>query len=64
MSVSPGRYRLRLDIHIDVTDFDELDLVVREAALTIEKMLRHRKAVAGRFDILHHDALPKKEARR
>ena len=58
------RWRLRLDIHINVTDGESIDDALAEAADQIEKALAHRAAVAGKFDLRRHDVLPRREAKR
>ncbi len=64
MSAAPGRWRLRIDVHLDVAAAEDIDEVVRATAVAIEAALKERKAVAGRFNMAHHDACPKRDPRR
>lgn len=49
MSTAPGRWRLRIDIHLDLTATDDVDQVLAVAATRINQVLADRNAKCGAY---------------
>jgi len=64
MSTEAGRWRLRIDIHLDVAQGEDEDALLRDLALVLEKLLVKRKARCGAYSFQHEDTIKSARARR